>query len=87
MADQGEGEIPLAPWMPGVAGEQAEELAMHLVSEHADVLAVVRTRAENVDAHVAEHFAPGGIRNHEWTSLNFDQEKIEKALEEAGEDA
>lgn len=57
-------------------------LAMHLVSEHADPLAITRDLAGNTEQHDHEHDGPGTIRNHLRASRLYQQDKIEEVLEE-----
>lgn len=58
------------------------ELVMHLISAHADPLAVCRSYADNLDQHEHEHRGPGTIRNHSPASRFFNAVKIELVLEE-----
>lgn len=64
---------------------RGERLALHLVSAHCDGMAIARSRAENLDQHAHEHQGPGTIRNHHLTSLIYDDQKIERVLEELEE--
>lgn len=59
--------------------------AFHLISMHADPMAVARTRAENIDQHYHEHRGPGTIRNHNPASVDWDEAKVEAVLEECEE--
>ena len=73
------------PWMEQRAfGDW--ELAMHLISAHADPMAVCRSGEDNADQHHHEHTGPCTIRNHTPASRVFDEKKIELVLEEIEED-
>jgi hypothetical protein len=61
-------------------------LAMHLISAHCDSMAIERTPAENKDQHEHEHDGPGTIRNHPRNWLGWDENEIERTLEECEED-
>ena len=67
---------PAAPWL----------LAMHLISDHADPMAICRPHGENFTQHVHEHTGPCTIRDHDPTSRHFDEEEIELVLEECEEE-
>lgn len=72
----------LQPWLISVPPALHYELAMHLISKHADAMAVARSWQENAELHWHEHTGPGGIRNHRRGSLAFDENKAEAVLEE-----
>lgn len=66
--------------------------AMHLISEHADPMAVARSPQDNDEQHDYEHTGPCTIKFHvpvrpgprlgrEW--LGYDEAKVEAVLEEA----
>lgn len=69
------------PWLTEPLGD-SDSLALHLASEHADVLALDRTYADNVAAHDAEHDGPGTIRNHDRAERTSDGAKILRLVEE-----
>lgn len=70
-----------------------EDLAFHLISYHADPMAIERNVKENVEQHRHEHFGPCGIRLHDpsldagqnYELLTWDAARIEEILEEAEE--
>lgn len=62
--------------------EETGHLAYHLISEHADGLAIGRPLADNEEAHKHEHDGPGTIRNHDRDSLHFDRAKMAEVLAE-----
>lgn len=79
---------------PAPSGDQVDwlldrELAFHLVSEHADPMAICRPEADNREQHEYEHTGPGTIRNHAADLLAWHEAKIELVLEdlEDAEDA
>jgi hypothetical protein len=57
-------------------------LWLHLVSRHADGLAVIRTEADNVLAHEREHAGPGTIRNHPVGDLSYNLYRAQVVLAE-----
>lgn len=63
----------------------AWELAMHLISRHADPMAICRDYDDNSEQHHHEHTGPGTIRDHSPASRTFNLEKIELVLEEIEE--
>lgn len=63
----------------------SEELAFHLISAHADPLAICRPYGGNEDEHHREHARPGTIRNHTPASRIWDEHKIELVLAELEE--
>jgi hypothetical protein len=65
---------------------QGWQLAMHLISMHADPMAVARSREENDEQHAYEHIGPGTIRNHPVSLRTYDPAKIEVVLEECEDD-
>jgi hypothetical protein len=58
-------------------------LAMHCISAHCNVASVHNSWTDNVEFHWGEHAKAGGIRDHHYADLSFDEEKIEAILEEA----
>ena len=68
-----------------------EYLAFHLISYHADPVAIGRDVRGNVEQHRHEHFAPRGVSLHDpsldadgnYELLIWDAAKIEEILEEA----
>lgn len=60
----------------------AWELAMHLISEHADPMAICRNYDDNSEQHHHEHTGPGTIRGHSPGSRVFSIKKIELVLED-----
>jgi hypothetical protein len=73
---------------PAPSADQVEwlidrERAFHLISAHADPMAICRSEADNDDQHDHEHTGPGTIRNHPRDWLGWDAAKIEAILEEA----
>jgi hypothetical protein len=68
-----------------VPPELREPLAFHIISEHANLAAMDNTPEDNLQYHLDDHFGPCGIRNHDWTSFHYDEDKLEIALEEAEE--
>lgn len=80
------GGIDLTSWYAilaaALASAQAYDLAMHLVGEHADGMAVARPRAENAGQHEHEHDGPGTIRNHPRGWLGYSPARVEETLEE-----
>lgn len=69
--------------LPSGRVRDAWEVAMHLVSDHADPMAVCRSYEDNTDQHDYEHRGPGTIRDHPPESRHIDPEKVELVLEEA----
>src|SRR5216683_1552624 len=61
--------LPPAPVSDDQGGDRC--LWLHLVSMHADPMAVCRTAAENDDQHEHEHRGPGTIRNHPAGDLGY----------------
>lgn len=57
-------------------------LAMHLISKHADSMAIERSHKDNEAQHDHEHDGPGTIRNHPRDWLGWDEHEIEAVLEE-----
>lgn len=57
-------------------------LAYHLISKHADGMAVNRPLAANQEAHKHEHDGPGTIRNHDEDDLSWDADKAKAVLQE-----
>lgn len=81
------GGIDLTSWYAILAtamasGATAYNLAMHLIGEHADGLAVARPRTENIEQHKHEHDGPGTIRNHPRGWLGYSATRVEETLEE-----
>jgi hypothetical protein len=82
------GGIDLTSWYAILAAAmvsaRAYDLAMHLIGEHADSMAVARPHAENVlqHQHQHEHDGPGTIRNHPRGQLSYSAAKVEETLEE-----
>jgi hypothetical protein len=80
------GGIDLTSWYAilaaALASAQSYDLAMHLVGEHADGMAVARPRAENDGQHEHEHDGPCTIRNHPRDWLGYSADKVEEVLEE-----
>lgn len=68
-----------------VPAEMHEPLAFHVVSEHCNTSGLENTPEDNLQFHLDEHFEPCGIRNHDWTSLHYDERKLEITLEEVEE--
>jgi hypothetical protein len=64
------------------SGDSRAGLALHLVSKHADPMAIERTRAENLDQHKHEHDGPGTIRNHDREWLGWDGATVIEVLAE-----
>lgn len=77
-----DGSLALLAMLASAPPGQHYELAMHLISAHADPRAVCRSYVDNADVHQHEHDGPGTIRNHERGRLNFSEAKIEEVLEE-----
>jgi hypothetical protein len=61
---------------------QGWQRAMHLISTHADPMAICRSAQENEHQHQYEHTGPCTIRNHPVSLLTYDAAKIEVVLEE-----
>jgi hypothetical protein len=64
---------------------EAERLAQHLASRHADGMALQRSLAENRDVHQHEHDGPGTIRNHDRDDLAYDDQAVRQILAELAE--
>lgn len=60
----------------------AELLAFHAISKHCNIAAIHNSFSDNWDYHHEDHYGPGGIRNHPFDDRSFDEEKVEKVLEE-----
>jgi hypothetical protein len=74
------------------AGDDAEshpvsctpgDLALHLVCEHADPMAMDRTHVFNEGLHHHEHTGPGTIRHHAEDDFSYDRAKVRAVLREA----
>lgn len=78
----GAGPAPSAAQVAWLAGQ---DLAFHLISAHADPMAICRAPAGNTVQHDGEHTGPGAIRNHWPGWLGWDADQIELVLEEAEE--
>ena len=63
-----------------------EALAFHVVDKHCNSAGIHNSYADNLDFHRHDHFGPCGLRNHLYQDLSFDEESLEKALEEAEAD-
>lgn len=71
------------PWAKAARKARAAyDLAMHLISMHADPMAVSRPYAESQEQHDYEHTGPGTIRNHPRANRSWDETKSELVLEE-----
>jgi hypothetical protein len=57
-------------------------LWLHLVSMHADPMAVLRSEADNDDQHEHEHRGPGTIRNHLAGDLTYNTVTAKASLTE-----
>jgi hypothetical protein len=68
------------PFLPRL---RAYELAMHLTGVHKNSVAILNDAAENEDQHYDEHFGPGGLRDHPYHDLSYDENEVEAVLEEA----
>jgi hypothetical protein len=58
-------------------------LALHLVSEHADPMAIDRPPIENEGQHHYEHTGPGTIRHHARDDFSYNLAKVRAVLREA----
>ena len=74
-----------APSAAQVAWLADQGLAFHLISAHADPMAICRAPADNTAQHGPEHTGPGTIRSHWPDWLGWDAARIELVLEEAEE--
>ena len=66
--------------------ETADARARHLVAVHANAAALGCDPLENWETHHREHHGPGGIRNHPYGDLGYDQAAVDAVLAEAEED-
>lgn len=57
-------------------------LWLHLVSRHADPMAVTRSGPDNEDQHEHEHRGPGTIRDHPVGDLSFNTVTAKHVLAE-----
>lgn len=76
----------LEEFLAEAQAKDAYDLAMHLISVHADPMAVGRPYPENQDQHDYEHSGPGTIRGHSRLDRDWDENKIEKVLAECEAD-
>jgi hypothetical protein len=68
--------------------DHAEQLALHLISEHGDPDAIARDVVLNAICHQQDHdwdmqCAQGPYRSHPVWSRGFDEEAVERVLEDA----
>jgi hypothetical protein len=57
--------------------------AFHLISAHADPMAICRSPEDNRVQHEHEHDGPGTIRSHWKDWAGWDENMLERVLEEA----
>jgi hypothetical protein len=75
---------------PAPSSEQVDwlldrDMAFHLISVHADPIAVCRSEEENREQHHREHTGPGTVRGHPEAFRGWQESKIELVLEEIEE--
>lgn len=58
--------------------------ARHLVGVHKNAAALGNDLGANWDEHHREHHGPGGLRNHPYSDLGYDEAELAAVLAEAG---
>lgn len=64
----------------GKVTPEHHDLRLHLFTVHGNVAAAGLGDREAVDQHHHEHYGPGGIRNHDFTSHHWTTEGVEDGL-------
>lgn len=63
--------------------EAHDALRLHLLSAHCNLAAPLITDEEAIDQHHHEHYGPGGIRNHDAVSTDWDMTKCQNLFVDA----